>query len=83
MNPSECPECNQRATEIQRLGSKANELRQAVFHNEEPLPDNPVDWLLGPESDAPIKSQILEIVREVVHLLKEQEQHRAQAHVTC
>ena len=82
MTQHECPECSRRAGEIQRLQSAANNLRQAKLQDEEPLPDDPADWLQGVESDQAITDQLLAIGQEVARLRNEQAQHAAQDHRT-
>lgn len=82
MDARECSECRRTTGDIQRLEAEAKKLRDAFRQTEEPLPDNPADWLLGFEPDAHIKGQIFEIVREVFRLMKQQLQHCAQDHVT-
>ena len=77
--PPQCQECSKRDIEIQRLRSAATTLRQAKFQDEEPLPDDPAEWLQGFESDQAMTDQLREIGQEIIRLRDEQAQH-AQGH---
>jgi hypothetical protein len=76
----QCQECSRRDSEIQRLRSAATTLRQAKLQDEEPLPDDPAEWLQGFESDQAITDQLRAIGQEVARLQREQVQHATQDH---
>ena len=76
MPARECQECSRILRELQRA---AEILRQAKLQNDDPLPDDPADWL-GPESDQAITDMLCEIQREIARLKVEHRQHRAKDH---
>jgi hypothetical protein len=81
MTQDECQECNRIHGEIQSFVAQANTLRQGKLQNEEPLGDDPADWLLGFESDEAITDQLREIGQGITRLRNEQARHIAQEHV--
>jgi hypothetical protein len=76
----DCSECRRIEAEIDSFQDQANILRRGKSQNEEPLPDNPADWLVGFESDEAITDQLREIGQGVTHLRDELAQHTAQNH---
>ena len=80
MTPHDCLTCRRIEGEIQRLQDGANVLRQGKLQDEEPLPDNPADWLVGLESDEAITDQLRAIGEEVIRLRDELAQHIAKDH---